>query len=253
MKKILNILSEFDPITLHEMGSVKLMDRRDTKFVFLRELLPSFLDQLKSQYRVVEVHGVRVPRYLTTYFDTDDFLHFQHHHTKRLNRYKVRIRTYLESNETFFEIKYKNNHFRTIKNRIPVDHTGDCICEKSKDFLALNTPIDGSTLSPKLRIRYSRITLVNKDCPERVTLDIGLHFEGNGREKSYEDLVVAEVKQGCRAMSPFSVTMRDHRIRPLSVSKYCLGIACLYSHVRHNLMKPKIRLLNKYAYASGNH
>jgi hypothetical protein len=57
LKSDINILMEecvscFDPISLSEMGSVKLMNRIDTKYVVPQILLPSILDAARSDYYV---------------------------------------------------------------------------------------------------------------------------------------------------------------------------------------------------------
>ena len=47
-----------------------------------------------------------------------DFDLYHRHHIGRSNRFKVRSRRYVESDLCFFEVKYRNNKGRTIKNRI---------------------------------------------------------------------------------------------------------------------------------------
>ena len=52
------------------------------------------------------------------YFDTDDYEMYRMHHAGRTVREKIRVRTYLDSLDTFLEVKNKNNHGRTKKKRI---------------------------------------------------------------------------------------------------------------------------------------
>src|SRR4051812_12077582 len=118
MEEVLHILREFSPITLEEMDEVKLQDRTDTKFVFAAKLLPSILEKLSKDCKVLEVNGIRLSRYETLYYDTDDFLLYNMHQNRRANRYKIRTRKYVESDLNFFEIKFKNNKGRTIKERV---------------------------------------------------------------------------------------------------------------------------------------
>ena len=96
----------FDPITLKEMDGVKLMDRTDTKFTFNISNLPSILEAAKAHYRILDIEGNRISRYKTLYFDTDDFNLYNEHHCGKLNRYKIRHRTYVESNLGFLEVKF---------------------------------------------------------------------------------------------------------------------------------------------------
>ena len=64
------ILSTFDPITLAEMSSVKLMNRTDTKFVTTLPMLMRLLDMAQDDYYAQEIGGQRNMLYDTTYFDT---------------------------------------------------------------------------------------------------------------------------------------------------------------------------------------
>jgi hypothetical protein len=248
------ILSTFTPVSLEEMGRVRLMDRKDTKFVFTEEMLPAILQELQLEYSVLVVNNSRDSRYQTDYFDTPEFYHFQQHHTKHLNRFKVRTRRYLESNDAFFEIKFRNNHGRTMKERISMSNGEGGISEQMRSFLRRKAPLYNNDLEHKLRVNFHRITLVHKHHTERVTVDYGLHYSDATREHSYERLIIAEVKQDKKCRSPFIILMRSKKIRRLSISKYCLGVMTLYGHVRHNLLKPKLRYLNRLIYASdGNH
>lgn len=104
---IFDQLSSFHPITLAEMDSVKLMNRTDTKFVFERSLLPELMETLSKEYKVLNVNGNRISAYKTLYFDTPKFKFYMDHHNGRENRFKVRIRNYVESDLFFLEIKNK--------------------------------------------------------------------------------------------------------------------------------------------------
>src|SRR5688572_27019911 len=194
-QNIKEILATFEPITLEEMDNVKLMDRTDTKFVFSMSQLPSILEAVRPYYRSLEISGTRVSKYETLYYDTDDFRLYQRHHTGKMNRYKIRSRKYVESNLHFFEVKYKNNKGRTIKNRIKTREIEKELSEKAMKMLADNTNIRPESLKAKLWVNYSRITLVNKTSAERLTIDIGLHYLTDEKRVDLNSLVIAEVKQ----------------------------------------------------------
>ncbi|MBA3971684.1 MAG: VTC domain-containing protein, partial [Bacteroidetes bacterium] len=118
MDKINKILTEFTPITLKEMDNVKLMDRTDTKFVFKQDQLADFLEEMKGDYSVLDVIGKRISRYESLYFDTTGFDLYHSHHRGKPSRFKIRFRKYVESELHFFEVKFKNNKGRTIKDRV---------------------------------------------------------------------------------------------------------------------------------------
>ena len=98
------------PISLQEMSGIKLMNRTDTKFVATAEQLHAFLLAVQGEYFIQEINDKRIASYHTTYFDTGDYQMYNMHHCGRTTREKIRVRTYLDSNDTFFEIKNKNNH-----------------------------------------------------------------------------------------------------------------------------------------------
>ncbi|MBA4241690.1 MAG: transporter [Sphingobacteriaceae bacterium] len=244
-EEVTHSLNLFDPITLEEMEGVKLMDRTDTKFTFNVNELPSILEEAKNYYRILSVEGNRISRYKTLYFDTQDFDLYNEHHSGKLNRYKIRHRTYVESNIGFLEVKFKNNKGRTLKTRIKEVEVPELNTGKAFEFLKKMLPFDPLILLPKIWINYSRITLVNKTSAERLTLDLNLEFEKNGKKQILDQLVIAEVKQDSKVASPFISIMRNKHIRQGSISKYCFGIASSYSEVKKNNFKQKLSNVKK--------
>ena len=248
MKTFSNLLSAFDQITLSEMDNVKLMSRTDTKFVFNVELLPEILLKLQAHYRVLNINGLNITDYQTLYYDTDDFLFYNQHQCGKANRCKVRYRTYVQSDLHFFEVKNKNNKEVTTKKRIKTLEETAKISEKSLDFYHNTAIVNDADLKPKLWVNYSRITLVNKNQPERLTLDLNLHFENDEITKEYNNLVIAELKQERRTKSVFMEVIGSYFIREFSISKYCLGIASLYNNVKKNNLKTKLLTLKKISH-----
>lgn len=244
-EKVLHSLNQFDPITLEEMDGVKLMDRTDTKFTFNINQLIDVLEEAKAYYKVLNVEGNRISRYKTLYFDTQDFDLYNEHHSGKLNRYKIRHRTYVESNLGFLEVKFKNNKGRTLKTRIKEIEVPELNEGKAFDFLKKTLPFDPLILLPKIWINYSRVTLVNKTSAERLTLDLNLEFEKNGNKQILSQLVIAEVKQDSKVASPFINIMRNKHIRQGSISKYCFGIASSYKEVKKNNFKQKLSNVKK--------
>jgi hypothetical protein len=255
VEAIHNILNEFEPITLKEMDNVKLMDRTDTKYVFKLDQLPMFLNEVMSDYRVLDVNGHRISRYESLYFDTKNFDLYMSHHRGRPNRYKVRCRKYVESELHFFEVKFKNNKGRTIKDRVKQAIIDGSIKDKAEALLVEKTPLIANNLEAKLWVNYSRITLVNKRSPERVTIDVDLTFKNNDCDKIIHNLVIAEVKQDKALTSSFIRLMKKYHVREGSMSKYCFGVISLFDTIKQNNFKPKLILLKKtlkYGTTAGN-
>lgn len=227
------------------MDNVKLMDRIDTKYIFSAHHLPLYLDAIKGTYRVLEVNSYRMINYESLYFDTKDYELYRQHHCGKMNRYKIRFRKYVESNLNFFEIKLKSNKGRTIKRRINYVQAYEKIKHKAKEFLEKETCLDAANYCAVLWINYTRITLVNRFSPERVTIDTNLHFKTHNSEKKIQNLVIAEVKQEKSMQSAFACLMKSNHIREGFMSKYCFGISYLVNGVRKNNFKSQLTQYNK--------
>lgn len=237
-------LKSFEPITLAEMDEVKLMNRTDTKFVFERPLLPSLLDKLSQEYKILNVEGNLISEYKTLYFDTADFKFYMDHHNGRENRFKVRIRNYVQSKLFFLEIKNKKKG-RTIKSRIRLEDFEVTLGNKSANYVD-EVVGKGTMVESKLWNGFSRITLVQQKIKERLTLDLGLNFSWNEIEKRYDHIVIAELKQeNVNRESLFYSLMKQNQIRPSGMSKYCVGVISLYSDLKYNVFKEKLLLIDK--------
>lgn len=261
MTPIDTIIRSFEPISLAQMESVKLMNRIDTKFVVPLAVLPAILQAAEADYYAQQVDGKRIATYDTMYYDTDTLDMYLRHHDRQLVRQKIRIRQYVDSHLTFLEIKRKNNKGRTNKKRIIVpgfDITADTpsvLKHKRKDDepVTVETFIDAKSryrwtdISPHLWTKFRRITLVNKAKTERLTIDMNLQWDNvlNGEKKTYPNLVIIELKRDGNVTSPMMDIMLTHRIKPLKISKYCIGIALTTPGIKQNRFKKKIRLIEK--------
>jgi hypothetical protein len=244
LEEAFQILDQFDPITLGEMDSVKLMTRTDTKFIFTVNQFEMVMNEIKDHYRVLEIEGKRLSRYETLYYDTGKLDLYNQHHMGKLNRYKIRHRTYVESGTGFLEVKFKNNKGRTIKTRIAKPDVPFSWEGESQDFLVKTLPFEPETLIPVMWVNYSRNTLVSKTSAERLTLDLDLEFVKDKATKKFHRLVIAEVKQEKRKKSRFMEVMKKYHIREGSISKYCMGIAYTCSGVKKNNFKSKLKTID---------
>ncbi|MBI5540407.1 MAG: polyphosphate polymerase domain-containing protein [Bacteroidia bacterium] len=248
-----NILSLFEPITLEEMDSVKLMERTDTKYVFPIAELSGILEGMTSQYRILDINNVRVQRYESLYYDTKDFLLYNKHLIGKPDRYKIRFRRYLDSSGlTFLEVKHKNNKKTTSKKRTKMLDIESGINDKAREFVTKNTPYSPDIFSPSIWVNYSRMTFVNKFSQERLTIDTNLVYKKAGclEEISVEfpQMVIAEAKREKAAtVSQFVRLVRKAGVREGSISKYCFGIYNLINEVPKNNLKPKVRFVCKMA------
>ncbi len=238
-----NILSQFEPIDLKEMDRVKLMNRTDTKFLFTIKQFEMVMNEVADQYRVLEINGKRLSQYKTLYYDTKGLNLYSQHHMGKLNRYKIRHRTYVESETGFLEVKFKNNKGRTIKKRINELQPPTLWEGENKIFLNKTQPYDPNTLIPAIWVNYSRYTLVHKTELERLTIDVNLEFVNNDFTKKLDGLVIAEVKQEKKKSTAFLKMMKKYHIREGSISKYCMGIALTCEGIKKNNFKKKLLTL----------
>jgi len=241
-------LQNYASISLARMGRVALLNRTDTKYVLSLATLQRIMPQLTEAYAALVVKGKRASHYRTLYFDSADFALYHRHHAGMLNRYKVRAREYVDSHLAFLEVKHKTNKGRTIKSRLQTPELADEIGMETAAFLHNTFPFDPTQLEPKLWVAYDRITLVSELRQERVTIDLNLAFSWAAETVSLPPLVIVEVKQdGFSTQSAMIQLLRQNRVRPLGLSKYCLGVSLLYPAIKHNNFKPKLRLVQKLA------
>ncbi len=250
-ESLYGILDEFEIISLAEMDSVRLMSRIDTKYLLNRHQLPQLLIKAREHYKILEINNKRVAAYSTVYWDTDLSEMYIMHHNRKLNRYKIRMRSYLDSDISFLEIKQKNNKGITSKRRIEIDNSrfyNWLLNEREEQFLAEISPYCFDALRPSLQNSFQRITLVDKEETERITIDLDLTYKGidSSHIHKMEDLVIIEMKQGVGSTHSFFYNyLRDMSIQPVNMSKYCMGMTLIYPALKSNRFKKKLRLINK--------
>lgn len=232
---ISDLINNMNTISLNEMESVKLMNRIDSKYLFHIHTLPKVLAACNNSYYVVTIKNKNYSTYQTLYYDTSDFSLYNQHHSGKLNRYKIRKRTYVESNLNFLEIKFKNNKGRTTKTRMELPE--GILNDAALQFIQQETSIDPTLLKKSVQIDYNRITLVNKNYPERVTIDVNLTISKNTTKRTFANLVIAEVKQDKLDNSVFTQLMQEYRIKEGGMSKYCFGVSNLVEDVKKNNFK----------------
>jgi hypothetical protein len=240
------LLQSFDTIHLSEMDHVALLRRTDTKYLLSEEQMSRALTRLTDRYRILEIDGRRLHRYRTLYFDTPDLALYRQHHNGWRDRYKVRERTYADSDLTFLEVKQKTNTNTTNKSRVRTQELSLRLGRDAASFLRTHCPYHVEALEAKLFNAFRRITLVSIQGIERLTVDVDLRFQWNGAGASLRGIAIAEVKQeGFSMDSAFIRQMRALGVRPTSFSKYCIGVSMLHPEVKHNRFKPQLRQIDK--------
>lgn len=251
MLSVSDILVNMDPISLDEMSAVKLMNRIDTKYVADDLTVAKLFSLVKDEYYVQEIDGKRIASYDSVYYDTVDNHMYIIHQDKKLKRDKLRVRNYVDTGNYFCEVKHKNNHGRTKKKRIEVgeDVFSDLKSEPAvRNFVENQLPdYDFDGFVKKLSTTFERITIVNKGKTERITIDFNVRFHNfeNGNDECIAPLVIMELKRDGQCESFFQKTLFEMRIKPFSISKYCIGRALTDKTLKQNRFKKKIIKLNK--------
>jgi len=240
----------YDPISLSEMGSVKLMNRIDTKFLMKESDLLKLLDSASGNYRVQVVDGKKIASYDSLYFDTFNLEMFTRHHDRQLKRNKIRTRRYVDSDISFLEVKIKNNKGRTKKKRIQIENS---LFENFKssseaiNFLEGIQKYKSQELIPQLHTVFNRITLVDKQKTERLTIDMNLRFINvkSGVNKELGPLCIVELKQDGLVHSKMKDLLLQMRVQQYKISKYCIGISMTDSSAKYNRFKKKLIYIKK--------
>jgi VTC domain len=249
---LLIALNGFRPVALSEMAHAALMDRCESKFLLPATSLPRLLTALSAQYQVLTMEGQTLLPYRSLYLDTPGFDFYYAHHNGRARRYKVRFRSYEQTQTTFLEVKERHPSGRTVKTRASVEQPQFPLSQLGT-ALVEGVPTHDQALEPKLWVNYNRITLVGIGRPERVTLDLGLEFQlpgdgsAPGAAARAENLVIVELKRAtARQASPLEDYARAQGFRSGGFSKYGVGCSLLYP-VRHNAFKPQRLAMQRLA------
>lgn len=233
--------SGIERVGLDAAITVGLLDRVDTKVVGSTDQISQVLRAIEDDFRIVEVAGSIAPAYRSVYFDTELHELYNDHHNGKRVRHKIRYRTYLSTDTTFFEVKLRTDSRRTVKHRIRVPWIPK---ELGTEELALlerhGVPTPGA--QPTLDIEYNRMTLVGP--AERITIDLRLTCTAEDAWVRFDRAAIIEVKQPrFNLASPVFRALRDAGLRPGSISKYCVGVATCVPGVKTNKFKGRLREL----------
>ena len=250
MTTISHSLSQLAPISLKEMKQVQLMNRIDTKYLMSVDSFIAIAPFLAGRYCIQTINGKITAPYQTLYFDTPDINMYIVHHDRKMQRQKIRTRRYRNTYTTFCEIKNKDNKGRTDKLRIPIlpEMFETALNDFNvQSFIKENLKYDISMLAPHVENSFERITLVNVEKTERITIDSNIEFKNHhtGKSAKATNLIIIEIKQEGRSRSYFKELLLNSHIQPKSFSKYCLGTILTNSEVKYNRFKMKLRYIEK--------
>ncbi|WIM93735.1 VTC domain-containing protein [Actinoplanes oblitus] len=238
------MIATFAPISLDGLvAAAELLTRVDRKYLLPAALLPALMAELPPEVRALEIDGRRDFGYRSVYFDTerlDSYLGAAH---RRRRRFKVRIRTYLETGARFVEVKTRGSRGTTIKNRLAYAGNGHLLGAAGQAHLehvlsGAGIVPTGHTFHPVLATHYRRHTLYLPGCGSRVTIDTDLSWSlPDGTALSMPGHVVLETKSA-GGRCDVDRLLRRHRHRPVPISKYATGLAALRPELPANRWHP---------------
>jgi hypothetical protein len=229
----------FTPLSLEDLGNAALLDREETKFVLPENRLGSLLPGLEPEYHILEIKGEKSFDYLSVYLDSPDRIFYHQHQSGTRPRWKIRLRTYLNTGISFLEVKQKDNRDQTHKTRQRINPPIYNLSKIHRLLQGTSYPGNTTNLTPVLKTYYTRMTLVHNEKQERITLDRQLRFSNHTGSQSLTNLVVVEIKQErFNPRSPFLIRLKQIKVQPTRFSKYCLGSLLLDPTLKHNRFKP---------------
>ncbi|MEO9964819.1 MAG: polyphosphate polymerase domain-containing protein [Reichenbachiella sp.] len=238
-------IARFNKINLDALNAVSLMNRVDTKYLIHKRQLKNILTSIQPYYKALEVDGVSKVVYDNMYFDTDDDVMYLSHHNGRLNRQKIRRRTY-HTGTSFLEIKTKTNKGRTQKIRVRSLDPNSQFSNLENAYISEHTGFDPQHLVHKLSNQFTRITLINNEMTERCTIDTNISYEDQNADRNLDDTVIIELKNDkSNKDSKMKLILDSMGIKRVNFSKYCMGRVMLDPALKANKFKSRMLSMKK--------
>ncbi len=224
-------IEALEPIDLVDLeAAAALTIRFDRKYLLGSSALDSIIGAIGSGHQALEIGGVRSFRYESVYFDTFELDSYMMAARRRPRRFKVRIRTYLDSGGCNCEVKERLRDGMTRKHRWPHPFQArHRLTAEAANRVAERTPFElaATGLGPKLTVTYRRSTLVDARSATRVTFDTNLSgWRPDGRFVELGGVVLLETKSAGEGTS-LDHLLWDKGHRPVTISKYCTLMAAL--------------------------
>ncbi|MFK7780075.1 MAG: polyphosphate polymerase domain-containing protein [Candidatus Gracilibacteria bacterium] len=227
-------LQDFGTISLTELNATaSYLKRMDKKFLLNYKQFSKVLDELMEDFYVLEINGKKIFSYDNIYMDTPDYLFYNQHQDKKKSRTKVRTRYYIDSNLAFFEYKQKIKGITSkYRYEFPSEEHGFMTRGKTRFFEGVWQSMYENTktpkISPSIKTKYRRITLVSKDGSERLTIDFDVRAndlrDNKSTEVNLKNLIIVESKSLNKDCLSVRI-MKKHNIKKAkSCSKYSLGV-----------------------------
>ena len=206
-----------------------LQTRRDRKYLVPLADAIRLVELLPDDTRVLAIGAARSFRYASVYLDTPELTSYLAAARGRPDRWKVRVRSYLDTGASVVEVKRRDRRGRTVKvRRAQPAALGPNLDDGGRAFVAGCAGIgeQAAGLRPVLRTGYRRSTMLLPE-GDRLTIDVGLCTSTiEGPRVALGGVAIIETKsQGAPCAADHALWRLGHR--PVRVSKYCTSLAVL--------------------------
>lgn len=236
-----SIIDRLPGISLQELNvRARLLHRTDRKYIVTNDQFAAWMTALEDELQVLEIDQRRAFRYASVYFDTPDRASFMTSARKRRHRFKVRVRSYLDTGQHFVEAKVRDGRSSTVKTRTPCSPSAVRGLDAAahgfvrEQLQRAGTDIDVAKLAPSLETQFTRTTFLVASSGARVTADTDLTFSApGGPAMAFPELIVLETKSGTQDTAADRALWRLG-VRPERVSKFAIGTALMHSELPRN-------------------
>lgn len=243
-------LKGFSKISLTELNATaSYLKRIDKKYLLTSDQLKELLQELKKDFKILEIDWKRSFEYDNVYMDTQDYLFYNQHQNKDKIRTKVRTRLYKDIDKAFFEYKLKKNWItQKFRYDFPSKEHWEMTKWKIRFFQWIwqsnNNWEYWPTIFPSIWTSYKRIALVNKDGSERLTIDYNIKTTNLRSYKSEEisltNLIIIESKSLNQISKSSDILHKFGHSPAKSCSKYSLWVIYSWLTKRFDTFKETI-------------
>ncbi|MFF8373621.1 polyphosphate polymerase domain-containing protein [Streptomyces lydicus] len=226
-------------------AAAALQHRVDRKYLIPASSAARLIAQLAATHHVLDIHGRRTTAYRTTYFDTPHLAAWRAHIQGRRRRWKVRTRLYAEDRLCRMEVKTKDGRGATVKHALTVDADAYGRLERGTEAAAFvdgvlrdsGIDVTAADLAPAGEVCYLRAALADLEAGTRLTLDGALACHRDDRTAALDPGYVLVETKGTARPAPADRHLLGLGARPVSLSKYIVGLSLLVpglpdNHVR---------------------
>jgi hypothetical protein len=218
------------------IATADLQTRQDRKYLVPDARLKDVLRDV-SAFRVLTINHQQSFAYESVYFDTAERVSYLGAARRRPRRFKVRTRSYLDTESCVLEVKTRDAKQRTVKHRQPYDFDDRYhLSAAGRAFVAGVEQAAAAVdeLDPVLITTYRRTTLALAAGGSRVTIDTDVTWAAvDGRVARLAGWVIVETKTS-GAPGAFDRVLWRHGRRPVVISKYGTGLAALTADLPAN-------------------